>query len=386
MSFMLIAQIAQDPLAIAWLEVAAQLHPVVLHFPIALLVIGVIAVVWHWFRGEEGIGDFAFHCFWLGAGCAIAASFTGWFLAEGETNEEWLEWHRWSSIGTTIAAIILVAIGSLSRTDARPGMVAATRLLSIVVAAGVAWSGHLGGEMKWGDGHVSEPLGAALKLTWQRAGEKLNTKLAEQAEPSLPPTDKPAEPAEKTADPTAKPVDPLDKPAEPTVAPKQTDTPAEPTDKPAEPADGPKPVEVFVASPGAVRGDPRIDQESDFVAAPPSDPADQAKPTAPIAPSKPVSFKDDLMPLLKDRCFECHSGKEAKDGIAFDHMDELIKTTGKKAVVMKGNSAKSEMFIAVMKPDGNKKRMPPPKEGARLTAQQIGLIQAWINEGAKLDN
>ena len=105
-----------------------------------------------------------------------------------------------------------------------------------------------------------------------------------------------------------------------------------------------------------------------------------------VPPKKPVSYKDDLVPLMKARCYECHSGEKPKDGIGFDHMEELIKTTGKRAVVMKGDPAKSTAFIAVMKADTSKKRMPPPKTGDRLTPEEAGVIEAWIKEGAKLDN
>jgi len=106
-----------------------------------------------------------------------------------------------------------------------------------------------------------------------------------------------------------------------------------------------------------------------------------------VPPQKPVSYKEDLLPLLKDRCYECHSGEKPKDGVAFDHMEELIKTTGKHAVVMKGEPTKSAMFISVMTPKG-KKRMPAmkAKNNQRLTPEQTGIIQAWIQEGAKLDN
>ena len=106
---------------------------------------------------------------------------------------------------------------------------------------------------------------------------------------------------------------------------------------------------------------------------------------APIPPKKPVSYKEDLLPILKARCYECHSGEKPKDGVGFDHMDELIKKEGKRAVVMKGDPTRSTLFTSIMKGDESKKRMPPPKEGARLTPEQAGIIQAWIKEGAKVD-
>ena len=96
-------------------------------------------------------------------------------------------------------------------------------------------------------------------------------------------------------------------------------------------------------------------------------------------------FEKRIRPVLAERCYECHSGEKPKDGVGFDHMDELIKTEGKRAVVMKGDPAKSTMFSTIMKADDSKKRMPPPKKGARLTPEQVGIIQAWIKEGAKID-
>ena len=147
-----------------------------------------------------------------------------------------------------------------------------------------------------------------------------------------------------------------------------------------------KPADAPHASMGAVSGD-AIDADE-----PPADKPSAGKTAGDksaattVPPKKPVSYKDDLVPLMKARCYECHSGEKPKDGIGFDHMEELIKTTGKRAVVMKGDPAKSAVFIAVMKADTSKKRMPPPKKGDRLTPEEAGIIEAWIKEGAKLDN
>jgi uncharacterized membrane protein len=361
---MFIAQATSDPVSQAWLEVLAHLHPLVLHFPLALVIVGAVAMLWNWFRGEEGVGDFAYHCIWIGAVLAVVATASGWFLAEGETGEKDLEWHRWFAIGSTCALFVLAIIASLSRNDDRPGMLAATRLLTLVTAGGMAFTGHLGGNMKWGDGFVTEPMGAAIKASWDRVRE-LNERPQGAASPA---TKDETKSEEKKAE----------------NAPATTD------DKPsgeAKPADAPH------ASMGAVSGDAFDADEPPQT--PPAPPADKPsagkaagdKPAATtVPPKKPVSYKDDLLPLMKARCYECHSGEKPKDGIGFDHMEELIKTTGKRAVVMKGDPAKSTAFTAVMKADTSKKRMPPPKKGDRLTPEEAGIIEAWIKEGAKLDN
>jgi len=361
---MFIAQATSDPVSQAWLEVLAHLHPLVLHFPLALVIVGAVAMLWNWFRGEEGVGDFAYHCIWIGAVLAVVATASGWFLAEGETGEKDLEWHRWFAIGSTCALFVLAIIASLSRNDDRPGMLATTRLLTLVTAGGMAFTGHLGGNMKWGDDFVTEPVGAAIKLSWNRIRE-LNERPQGAASPA---TKDETKSEEKKAE----------------------NPPATTDDKPsgeAKPADAPH------ASMGAVSGDAFDADEPPQT--PPAPPADKPsagkaagdKPAATtVPPKKPVSYKDDLLPLMKARCYECHSGEKPKDGIGFDHMEELIKTTGKRAVVMKGDPAKSTAFTAVMKADTSKKRMPPPKKGDRLTPEEAGIIEAWIKEGAKLDN
>jgi len=361
---MFIAQATSDPVSQAWLEVLAHLHPLVLHFPLALVIVGAVAMLWNWFRGEEGVGDFAYHCIWIGAALAVVASASGWFLAEGETGEKDLEWHRWFAIGSTCALFVLAIIASLSRNDDRPGMLATTRLLTLVTAGGMAFTGHLGGNMKWGDDFVTEPVGAAIKLSWNRIRE-LNERPQGAASPA---TKDETKSEEKKAE----------------------NPPATTDDKPsgeAKPADAPH------ASMGAVSGDAFDADEPPQT--PPAPPADKPsagkaagdKPAATtVPPKKPVSYKDDLLPLMKARCYECHSGEKPKDGIGFDHMEELIKTTGKRAVVMKGDPAKSTAFTSVMKADTSKKRMPPPKKGDRLTPEEAGIIEAWIKEGAKLDN
>lgn len=366
MRFMLLADAAVDPVAQAWIDFLGRLHPVALHFPLALLLVGAVAVVWNWFRGEEGVGEFAFHCIWIGAAMSLVAAVTGWFLGEEEAGEKGLELHRWFGVGSAAAAVVLTAMASLSRTDARPGLLGMTRIFALVTAAGTAYAGHLGGEMVWGESEVSGKFAKAIGATWDRYREEL-AKSPDMSKQSAPVS---SESATKEPAPKAHPVAPPPELPAPSNAPKS-------------------------ASPGAVRGrdseDPPADGGTSSGGTPPAKggeakASDKPGVPAPVPPKKPVSFKTDLLPLLKERCFECHSGEKPKDGVAFDHMDELIKTEGKRAVVMKGDPTRSTLFTTIMRGDDSKKRMPPPKSGKRLTPEQAGIIQAWIKEGAKLDS
>lgn len=95
----------------------------------------------------------------------------------------------------------------------------------------------------------------------------------------------------------------------------------------------------------------------------------------------PVSFANDIRPILKDKCMSCHGGVAQQGGLSFlfeEHLYKQLKT-GKKAVVP-GHASKSEIYQRVTTKDPQKV-MPP--EGEKLTEEEIFLLKAWIDQGAK---
>ena len=102
--------------------------------------------------------------------------------------------------------------------------------------------------------------------------------------------------------------------------------------------------------------------------------------TLPASSSESVDFKKHIQPILESRCLECHDTKKHKGGIRLDRLDDLLVggDSGKPGVI-RGKSAESYLIhvVAGIDPDAT---MPP--KGERLTAQQIGLLRAWIDQGA----
>ncbi|HZT19940.1 MAG TPA: DUF1549 domain-containing protein, partial [Dongiaceae bacterium] len=99
---------------------------------------------------------------------------------------------------------------------------------------------------------------------------------------------------------------------------------------------------------------------------------------APVArgaePPTKVDFAHDIIPILKARCAECHANGKHKGSFSLDTREAILK---KKAVVP-GKSAASELFRRVTSSEPDK-RMPP--KGDRLTAKQVELLRAWIDQG-----
>jgi len=98
---------------------------------------------------------------------------------------------------------------------------------------------------------------------------------------------------------------------------------------------------------------------------------------------KPISYSKDIVPILDRFCTTCHSTEEEHPSELFLDSYELLMKGGKhgKAIVP-GKSAESLFSQKMNENPPFGKVMPPPKK-RRPTNEQIALIRAWIDEGAK---
>ena len=102
------------------------------------------------------------------------------------------------------------------------------------------------------------------------------------------------------------------------------------------------------------------------------------------APSdRPVDFARDIEPIFAAHCYACHGAEKQKSEFRLDVREAALTggESGEKAIVP-GKSAESPLvrFVAGLDPD---MLMPPKKsDKARLSADQIGLLRAWIDAGA----
>ncbi len=108
----------------------------------------------------------------------------------------------------------------------------------------------------------------------------------------------------------------------------------------------------------------------------------QAPAKAPAA-NKPVSFINDVAPILKESCFGCHGAKNPKGKLDMTRYESLRRGGTKEDPVAEGKPEDSYL-IDVLTATG-KKRMPPLESGEALTKEKIDLVSRWIKEGARLD-
>jgi hypothetical protein len=142
----------------------------------------------------------------------------------------------------------------------------------------------------------------------------------------------------------------------------------------------------------------------------------------PAAAKTGVTYAADIKPILEASCFKCHTGEKPKAGLRLDSHDGVLKGGKEGKVLVVGNSAKSLIVEAVSRLDPETAMPPTPRkprnrpggtgneahgdgEHARpagtnaptwggqrgpqgpppkpLTAEQVGLVRAWIDQGAK---
>jgi|ERR1700722_9932872 len=108
----------------------------------------------------------------------------------------------------------------------------------------------------------------------------------------------------------------------------------------------------------------------------------------PPASAKTVTYAGDIKPIFEKSCVKCHSGEKAKSKLHLDSLEGALKggkqEDGKD--IVPGDSGKSVLVYAVAHVGDEDDFMPPPKNKAgikQLTADEVGLIRAWIDQGAK---
>jgi Protein of unknown function (DUF1549)/Protein of unknown function (DUF1553)/Planctomycete cytochrome C len=94
---------------------------------------------------------------------------------------------------------------------------------------------------------------------------------------------------------------------------------------------------------------------------------------------KKVAFVRDIAPILA-RCADCHGAKKQESGLRLDSLADILRGGEHGAAVVPGKSADSLMVLAVAGLHAEVARM--PKKGEPLTATDIGMLRAWIDQGA----
>src|SRR2546430_378910 len=96
-----------------------------------------------------------------------------------------------------------------------------------------------------------------------------------------------------------------------------------------------------------------------------------------------VDFGRDVKPIFESTCFRCHGPEKPKSRFRLDNRESALKGgENNPDDIVPGESGKSKLihYVARLVED---MEMPPEGKGEPLTPEQIGMLRAWIDQGAR---
>lgn len=100
--------------------------------------------------------------------------------------------------------------------------------------------------------------------------------------------------------------------------------------------------------------------------------------TLPAAATHPVDFVRDIQPIFEASCLQCHGRGKAKGSFSIETRADFLLGGDRGEPIVPGDSAHSLVveMISGLSPDDVM-----PEKGKRLTADQVALFRAWIDQG-----
>ena len=87
-----------------------------------------------------------------------------------------------------------------------------------------------------------------------------------------------------------------------------------------------------------------------------------------------------MRPLLVKHCYACHGPDKQKGGLRLDQKADALKGGDDGAVIVAGKGADSPLVRLTAGVEADRAC---PRRATRLTAEQVGVLRAWIDQGAK---
>ena len=96
--------------------------------------------------------------------------------------------------------------------------------------------------------------------------------------------------------------------------------------------------------------------------------------------AEPVSYNNDVLPILAEHCFSCHGFDKAarQADLRLDRRDDALR-------VLTASETKASLLVERIRSHNEDERMPPRETSKPLSDQQIDVLRQWIEQGAAYD-
>ena len=415
----------QNNLLIHLWELIGRLHPLVVHFPISLLWVGLVLECLQWRKKSDQFLSAIGVILWIGTVTAALAVGLGFILInQDDYSGNTITVHQWSGIASTI-------FSGLTLYAYRTKEYKSYRILFILTVLGVSFAGHYGAMLTHGEDYLAltkEEKKPSMALNSSLQVEKLTGKINQNQKQDLG-----VEARNILADhcfdchsiKKSKGKLRLDAlayalkggkegPALVIGHPEKSEMirriklPA--SDDEAMPTKGkrlskkeieileiwvkqgaPWPNSAIKSSPSAASayedtGNTEDETKvSEKQAASSVDrilyPSDQpAKAPDVLNAAQLQELNINVRSILAHNCYSCHNATKTKGGLRLDKKEFIFKGGENGPILVAGNPEKSDMIRRVKLPAGHDDAM--PTKGKRLSKEDIAMLEYWIQQGA----
>lgn len=143
-----------------WLwELFGRLHPLIVHFPIALIVVAAVLELFTFGKFHSKLRPGIVMLAAIGAVSAILAAPMGWLLAANEgTSGEVLDLHKWIGVATAVLSVFILLFLPKGKGELTASQIKVFRGILFITAIGVSVTGHFGGALTHGEDFLTEVL------------------------------------------------------------------------------------------------------------------------------------------------------------------------------------------------------------------------------------
>ena len=157
MSQLHIAQLASTSDGATWV-LLGRLHPLLVHFPIAMIISAAFVELVLVFRRDRKPSNIASFCVWVGTFFACLATWCGWALAEESGGGDALELHRWFGVAASGVLLVVLVFWIIQRVSQSNWSFQSYRSGLWCGAVLIVVTSVYGGDMVWGEDWLDVPV------------------------------------------------------------------------------------------------------------------------------------------------------------------------------------------------------------------------------------
>lgn len=95
-------------------------------------------------------------------------------------------------------------------------------------------------------------------------------------------------------------------------------------------------------------------------------------------PKKKVTFDEHVLPIIKDKCINCHSQEKKRGGLAIDTYVNTMQGGSSGAAIKPGDPENSLLYRLM----AHKQEPPMPPKSPKLPDETLAIVERWIQGGA----